>query len=838
MSTGVKSIRHFFLAGYHDHADVPICTVVLECDEHEFDALSASRAHELERTIQSKIGEQDSAVQPTEGREPDPNVRAEEQLAWVFASACIALQCRIGHRVDQHGVAAGGPSLQARAWFEYDHPDTAFDACELVETWLNVLLDPDETAQEEFHKALPGHIERLCQDHSHRRMPSDAHAIDTAARSRDIPCQRLDRPPCDPIEGDFRLHPHGLLRLGQGWRQHTVDGTFCVSRCEAAYPLICDRRKRFDKLTSMEMPLAAAHPEARWCTSGVRAVRAARRIGRPVVLRARRSGSAPTAVEPLEGEERVLHAAESMLARDKEILVEPHIQGDRWFLPVAGGRAGPMLVRIDRNGERSRHGLDEIDNTLLQRCEATVRELDVGLAVVRLVGTGLDLPPAESGGAVIDLDLAPRLEDLFDADSPELAELAERFVDWLYPDPARARIPVFAVTGTNGKTTTARLLASILRQFQSGVGLACSDGSDVDGECLSSKEDGYLPGHLTVIDHPGTRIAVLESTRGGAVSTGQGYDRSVAAACLNVSEDHLNDHLGIRDLDEMAVVKQGIVECAEQAVVLNADDPRCLNMAGTLNDRRIGLFSLNEKSEHLLVRIPGCEAVATTEDIDGVEWLTLRTTSGRNAVTRVADIPVCFQGRARHNVANALAAIVLAHFAGADSRAMARGLEGLGVDFESQHGRLNFVDGLPFTLIMDFAHNPDGIRQLAEFAARTPTEGRRILNFSCSAGNSDDFIRNLGRAAAGAFDLYVCKPFTLKYHRELEEVPRLLREGLLDAGVAADSIIVRDEEMDSIAHTLELAQSGDLVIVIGGKVSKRQTWNYFFEWRKNHGYSS
>ncbi|WP_376695978.1 Mur ligase family protein [Wenzhouxiangella sp. EGI_FJ10305] len=832
----MKSIRHFLLAGYHRHADVPICKVVLECDEHELDAMSAGRDHELERIVQLRIGEQDS-VQPTKARESDPNARPEERLAWVFASACITLQRRIGHRIGRHGVAAGGPSRQARAWFEYDHAETAFDVCELIEMWLNVLLDPDEAAREEFHKELPGRIEQLCRDHSHRRMPADAHAIDTAARSRDIPCQRLDRPPCDPIEGDFRLRPHGLLRLGQGWRQHTVDGTFCVSRCEAAYPLIRDRRKRFDKLKALEVPLAGAHPEARWCTSAVRAVRAARRIGRPVVLRALRSGSAPepTASAPLEGEDAVLRAAESLLDRDKEILVEPHIQGDRWFLPVAGGRAGPEIISIDRNGERSRLGLDEIDGTLLEHCEATVRELDVGLAVVRFVAPGLNLPLAESGGAVVDIDLAPRLEDLFDADSAELAELAERFVDWLYPDPARARIPVFAVTGTNGKTTTTRLLASILRQFESGVGLACSDGSDVDGESLSSKEHGYLPGHLTVIDHPGTRIAVLESTRGGAVSTGQGYDRSVAAACLNVSEDHLNDHLGIRDLEEMAVVKRGIVDCAEQAVILNADDPRCLDMTGSLNNRRIGLFSLNDTGERLLARTPDCEAAATAEDIDGVEWLTLHTASGRITVAPVADIPVCFQGRARHNVANALAAIVLAHFAGADSQAMARGLEGLGIDFESQHGRLNFVDGLPFTLIMDYAHNPDGILHLAEFAARTPTKGRRILNFSCSAGNSDDFIRKLGRAAAGAFDLYVCKPFTLKYHRELEEVPRLLREGLQDAGVAADSIIVRDEEMDSIAHTLELARPGDLVVVIAGKMSKRQIWNYLFEWRTRQG---
>lgn len=833
----MKSIRRFLLAGYHRHANVPVCKVVLEFEEHELKGLSASRAEELERTIQAQIGEQVS-VHGTGGFETLTSARTEDQLALVFANTCIALQRAIGHRPAQHGVVAGGPNRQATAWFEHDHPDAGIDVGELVEEWFDVLLCPDETAHEAFHKALPDHIERLSQAHADRMMPADTHAIDTAARSRDIPCQRLDRPPCEPIKGDFRLRPNGLLRLGQGWRQHTVDGTFCVSRCEAAYPLIRDRRKRFDKLISLDVPLAAAHQEARWCASAVRAVRAARRIGRPVVLRTLRSGSGPTAAVQPDDEDAIVRAAESMLARDREILVEPHIEGDGWFLPVAGGRAGPVIVRINRDGVRSGHGLDEINEVLLLQCEATVRELDVGLAIIRIAAPDLKSPLAESGGAVIDIDLEPRLEALFDADSPDLAELAERFIDWLYPDPGKARIPIFAVTGTNGKTTTSRFLASVLRQVESGVGLACSDGSDVDGERLSTTEDAYLPGHLTVIDHPGTRIAVLESTRGGAVSTGQGYDRSMVAACLNVSEDHLNDQLGVRDLDEMALIKQGIVDCADQAVVLNADDQRCLNMAGSLGGRRIGLFSLAQASEHLLSRAPGCEAAATVEDISGVEWLILHTGSDRIPITRVTDIAVCYQGRARHNVANALAAILLAHFAGVEPVAIADGLERLGTDFESQHGRLNFVEGLPFTLVMDYAHNPDGLRHLAEFSSRTPTEGRRILNFSCSAGNSDDFIRDVGRAAAGAFDLYVCKPFTLKHHRELEEVPRLLREGLLDAGVCADSIIVRDEEMESVTHTLELARPGDLVVVIGGKMRKRELWEYFSEWRRSRGYST
>lgn len=826
-------IRHqtFLLAGYHRHADVPVCKVVLEFEQHELDGLSASHVDEMWRSIRFQLGE--AAQVGLHRSELSAGARPEERLAAMFAVCCIALQHRIGHRVEQRGVIAGNQPGHSIAWYEYDHPDAAVDVCELVEAWLGELLDDADAVHEGIGGELPDRIEQLAHAFGELRMPADTHAIDAAARSRGLPCLRLDRPPCDPIEGSFRLRPHGLLRLGQGWRQHTVDGTFCVSRSQAAFPLVRDRRRRFERLRSLGVPLAGSHPEARWCASAARAVRAARRIGRPVVLRRLQSAGGPSAAEPLSDDDAVLRSAQHALPGSGEVLVEPYIEGDRWCLPVAGGRAGPVVVRIDRTGAHTHHQLDEIDSALVQHCESMVRKLDVGLAVVRLVASDLEQPLEESGGAVIDIDLAPRLDALFAADEAILATLAERFIDWLYPDPAEARIPVFAVTGTNGKTTTCRMLAAIFRQSHGGVGLACSDGTDVDGKTLSEEEHGYLPGHLTVLDNPHTHLAVLESTRGGAVSTGQGYDRSVAAACLNISDDHLNDHLGIRDLDEMASVKQGIVESAKQAAVLNADDRRCLAMAPGLTGRRVGLFSLEQPPERLLERQLSCEVAAAVDHVDGEEWLFLCTHDARMPVTRVADIPVCYQGRARQNIANALAALLLAYFAGEDTAAIAQGLQQLETDFDTHHGRLNFVEGLPFTLILDYAHNPEGLRLLAEFVERTPVSGRRILNFSCSGGNTDAFIREVGRAAAGGFDLYVCKPFTLKYDREIWEVPQLLREGLLEAGITAEKIIVQDHEMESIRHTLELARPGDLVVVVGGKVGKRDIWEFLEGWSRS-----
>jgi len=746
-----------------------------------------------------------------------------------FARLALAIQRCAGHRVSRFGIDGCQLDGQTRPWFEYDHPDSGHAAAELaLELMESLPVGRPEGGMRvdgQWQRRLDEQLDAFAREHAPLATPCDTLAIIDAARVRGIPRLRMDRPPSEPIEGDFRLRTHSLLRLGQGSRQHTVDGTFCVSRSEPVFGLVRNREARLQALASMNVPRASNHPDASWCLSESRAVRAWRRIGRPVVVRPVGNLSGRASTRGVDSEDAVRAAARLTLRYGDQLLVEPFIPGRQWLLLVAGGHCEVVL------GERGES--DEAFNTfdpklvhpsITAMVEHIAAELDIGLLAAQIVADDIDRSLDDSGGALVDVDLAPRLDRYLDADDTRLHGLAAAFVDWLFPDPARSRVPVIAVTGTNGKTTTARMLHWIMQRAGRLSGLACSDGSYIGASGLTDTEDGHLIGHLRILDHPETEVAVLESTRGSAGSTGLGFEHCRVGICLNVSEDHLGDDLAIASVEEMARIKRSILEASDDAVVLNADNRHCLHMVAALEGRRIGLASHRQTAADLADLVEQGAALAVIESLDGRDWLVVHDNSQVVPVIAVADVPVCHDGRAVHNVSNALHAVLAAHFIGLPPADIAKGLHELDTSFDTHFGRLNRVEGLPFELVVDYAHNPDGLAHLAEFVHRTSVDGRRILNFSCSAANSDAFIHRMGQVAAGAFDHFVCKCFTSLYQRQPGEVARRLRAGLSSAGVSDESITVCEEEMQSIEDTLAMARPGDLVVIVAGKKNKRRIY--------------
>lgn len=834
-------VKHFMLAGYNRLGRSSVFLLNLKMNEAEVKGLRAGTetVSGILPAIQALVGA-DFTLPASMNKSMHTLQRGEDQAALLLARTAIAIQRRAGHLVEEVGVDGCHRPGHSRPWFEYDHPDTGYHAAVLACELLTTVLDRDRATIDwnsaDLPQSLHDRLDAFIADNAPLAMPADSRAIYEAARARNIPCVRMDRPPCDPISGDFRLREHGLLRLGQGHRQHTVDGTLCVSRSQQAHPLVRNRMARFARLAALGIPLAATRTGARWCLGATRAFRAARQIEGPVAMRpVQYSAGRATTLRP-DGEAAIRRGAALALRYGDQVLVEPLIEGSTWLLPVSGYKAGTLLRQSRRGDHYLFEPVDAPDDSIARLGEFIARELGAGLIVVKIIAPEVSVPLQQSSGCVIDVDLAPHLDRLYTADDPELARVAGAFVDWIFPDPVKSRIPVIAVTGTNGKTTTCRLLSRMMCEAGYRTGLACSDGSLIDDEQISELEDGYLPGHYTVLDNPRTELAVLECTRGAAASTGLGFDRCSVAVCLNISEDHLNDRLGIRDLDEMAALKRTIVECADQAVVLNADDPRCLAMATHLGGRRIGLVSQTMPAGELLSLAGAGGVVGVVEPVAEVDWLVIHERGRRTPVVQVADVPICYQGRAVHNVSNALHAMLLGHVMDLEAPVIARGLSRLETSFDIHHGRLNYFHGLPFELVMDYAHNPDGLHHLKLFVQNTPVSGKRILNFSCAASNSDEFIGLVAAAAAGGFDHYVCKGFGLLYDRTPGEVPRLLHDGLLQAGVSADAISMVEDEFESIDHTLDMASSGDLVVIIGGK-RKKAIWEWIAGYVDRRGVS-
>lgn len=768
----------------------------------------------------AQLGRVDPALvspEPPDVEQAGNPLTSRDRLARICCEAAIGLQRSAGHRVSRAGLISTETPDRCRFWFEYEEPETGLDAAEIVHDAVALLLDPtaDMESAEAARASLRRRIQQFRATARERAMPVDSQAIHDAALARDIPVMRMDRPPYDPITGDFRLRYNGLLRLGHGRHQHTVDGTFCVSRSEDVFGLVRDRVDLFRRLLALKTPLPGDSAPV-WCQSPLRAGRAAERTGYPVALRSsHRHVEHP--IGPLADRDSVQQAATLVLKTSAQVLVQPWVPGATFKVVIA---AGSCIAVLEQTGTDEPEGWREVPDahsSILHTATGIAEALGVGLMALTVVAPRIDISLQESGGAVVDAELAPELHRLFGPEAPALHRAAAAFIDWIYPEPETARIPIVAITGTNGKTTTSRMIHRILSEAGLAAGLACSDGSMVGEETISEHEDGYLYGHRVVIDNPDVEAAVLEATRGSAGSTGLGFDRCDVAVCLNVTADHLSDFVDIGTVEALAALKCTILERAGQAAVLNADDPHCCAMIPALEGRVIGLISLTRTRDQLRRWAGSSRVTCVIEKRDGRPWIVIDQDGNPIPVIAVEDIPLTFHGAAEHNVANAMHGALAAHLMGIDAATIARGLSALPATFEAAPGRLSFYRGLPFDVCMDYAHNPDGVRALCRFTSRLPVGGRRIVCLSCNNENSDEFIRETAAQAAGSFDHYICKNFSQLFGRPPEEGPALLREGLIAAGVSEAAITCVEDEAEAIDTALGMGQAGDLVVIVGGK---------------------
>lgn len=743
--------------------------------------------------------------------EPDSLVELALRIA-------LEVQRAGGHQVAAWGLAPDDRQLveepgwvfAAIGWYEAEEPEVGEQAGELARRLLDSALTGADMAP------LESELRAFLESAPATAMPGDARAIFETAIERGIPVARMDREPYVSPQGAFRLRPHGLLKLGQGHRQHIVDGSFCVSRCEAVYPLIHDREALFARLAGLGVPLVAG-AASDWLQAPAKAQRQAEAIGLPVVIRRQRRGSGQDVLRPIHDAQAVYRTAASLLQQEGRILIQPLLHGERVRLLIANGELIASF-QLGRQGGRAQwFEIPAVHPMVARMATEVARKLDVGLLTMTLV---MDDPTGDFEqrvAAVIDAELAPDFRQLLPPGDRRLKRAAEGLIDWLFPDPQASRIPVVAVTGTNGKTTTCRYLHAMFQAADGPSAMACSDGLWVGDDRIVDEELGYLDGHLQVLDDPRVRSAVLESTRGSVVSVGLGFARCDVAVCTNVSPDHFSDQEGWSTVDQVAALKQTIVERADRAVVLNADDASSLAMRQAANAARLGLVSLTRSLDELRATFGPETALAGLIEQDGQVWLAIDV-DGCRPLLAVDDIPLTLGGQARFNLDNALHAALAAALAGLPDSAIVAGLKALQLGLASLPGRLTPVDGLPFELFIDYAHNPAGVSALKDFVGRRTVSGRRILCFSCANHNTDALIRATGAAAAGGFDRYLCKNFLLMYERDPSQSPALLAEGLRQAGVASEQIELVPDEIDAVDQALDEARPGDLLVIVAGKM--------------------
>ena len=461
------------------------------------------------------------------------------------------------------------------------------------------------------------------------------------------------------------------------------------------------------------------------------------------------------------------------------------------------------------------------DNAELAREAALVVGLDV--AGIDIVAPCLDAPIVEAGGAIVEVNAGPGFRMHTAPSHGDAQYVARAVMDELFPPGMPSRIPVVAVTGTNGKTTVTRMIAHLLRSLGHTVGLTSTDGIYVNDRMILKADASGPKSARTVLRHPAVEAAVLEVARGGILREGLGYDRNDVAVVLNVQADHLG-LAGIETIEQLADVKQVIVEAVPRdgVAVLNADDPLVVGMArACLGD--VTWFSEGPTNE---VVVDHCERggrAVVLDDVEGVETIVLRDGRRWLPIVDVRSLPSTFGGAARMNVLNAMAAAGAALACGAHLADVRRGLRTFSTSFELAPGRLNIRDVRGVTVVVDYGHNPAAMRAMGEFVERYSQQlessrrpvPRRIGVIGTAGDRRDEDLCNLGAIAATYFDHIVVREDGSLRGRAPGETALHIRGGVeaaIRAGARCRSVETVLDEVASVQSALAVTKPGDLVV--------------------------
>ena len=694
-----------------------------------------------------------------------------------------------------------------------------------------------------------------------------------AAEERDIPWIRLNR--------------QSLVQFGHGKYQQRIQATTTGRTGNIAVDLAGDKEETNGILRDLGLPV----PDQRVVRTAADAVRAAKRIGFPVVLKPLAGNHGRGVSINLKTDEEIKTGFEKAREHGRTIIVESYIEGFDHRLLVVNGelvaaakrepghvtgdgkhtiaelvdivnedpRRGvgheKVLTRLefDHQAERllAKIGYDEKtvpgkDEVVYLRSTANLSTggtaLDVTdvihpdnreMAIRAIKAIGLDiggvdfltndiaLSYREAGGAICEVNAGPGFRMHVAPSEGTPRDVAGPVIDMLFPADSPTRVPIAAVTGTNGKTTTSRMLGHILKMTGYTVGMTSTDGVYIDGKLtVPGDMTGPKSAHMILRD-PSVDAAVMETARGGMVRSGLGYNHCNVAACLNVTADHLGLR-GIDTLEQLAEIKRVPIEIAKDAAILNADDPLCLQMADYTEAGRLCYVTMNPS--HALVKQhirAGGEAFVLEQALNG-HMIAIYGGETHTPLLWTHLIQATIEGRAMHNVQNAMFAAALAYNMGINVEDIRHGLRTFDSTFFQAPGRMNIYDEHPFKVILDYAHNPAAVEAICDLVDRFDVEGRKIIVLAAPGDRRDEDIHEIAAIAAGHFDHYICRRDDNTRGRDGDEVPIMLKDTLLQEDIHLDAIEVIPDEQEATRRALEMADSGDLVLVLGDDV--KRTW--------------
>jgi cyanophycin synthetase len=487
-------------------------------------------------------------------------------------------------------------------------------------------------------------------------------------------------------------------------------------------------------------------------------------------------------------------------------------------VPAVGQR-----VNLRNNANLSTGGsatdvTDDVHPEVAARAIAAAHMVGLDICGVDLVCDSILRPIEELGGGIVEVNAAPGLRMHIAPSFGKGRAVGEAIISSMFKEGQDGRIPIVAVTGTNGKTTTVRLISHLLTQNGMCVGMTNTDGVYVDGNCIDTGDCSGPKSARSVLLHPDVDAAVLETARGGVLREGLAFDRCDVAVVTNVGS---GDHLGlnyITTVQDLAVLKRVIVQNVAKTgvAVLNATDPIVAAMAGKCKGA-VTFFAADKWHPVMATHRAQGQAVVFVED-----GCIVASKGDFQQRIALADIPITMGGAIGFQVENVMASVAAAWGLGVDWATIRAGLAQFSNDSDNAQGRFNLFKHRGATVIADYGHNPDAMLALVQAVEAMPATRRSVV-ISGAGDRRDQDIRQQTEILGDAFDEVVLFEDQCQRGRKDGEVIALLREGLAKARRTSSSSEIRGEFL-AIDTAMDKLQAGELCLILVDQVEEAMAY--------------
>ena len=486
------------------------------------------------------------------------------------------------------------------------------------------------------------------------------------------------------------------------------------------------------------------------------------------------------------------YTLETIIAKNEEL----------WLKPTANLSTGGTATDVT----------DYVHPSNIVMCERIARIIGLDICGIDIMAEDLSTPVSENGGAVLEVNAAPGFRMHLDPTEGLPRNVAEPVIDMLYPPGSSARIPIIAISGTNGKTTTTRLIAHIVKQVGYKVGYTTTDGVYIQNQLMVKGDcTGPISAEFVLRD-PTVDFAVLECARGGLLRAGLGFHHCDVAVVTNVAEDHLGLQ-GIDTIEKLARVKAIATQTVfpEGYAILNADDDLVYDMHKDL-DCKVAFFSLDENNKRIKEHCAKGGLAAIYEH----GYVTILKGSWKIRIEKITEIPLTFSGKAVFNIANVLAATLAVYVRDFKTEDIRLALQTFVPSPALTPGRMNMFRFKNFTVMLDYAHNTHGIQAIGKFVDSFDAPLKVGLIAGVGDRRDEDLI-SLGAECAKIFDEIIIRQDKNLRGRTEQEIIDLIVQGIKQIDMYKKTTVIR-KESEAIDFALQNAVKDSFIVIISDVV--------------------